>query len=161
MPVLLYFVGPKRPSDNCYVSCFLTDKIALDSMFQKLCSPVEILEKTIKIISHWLSTHTTPPLLFSWYQEIKEESSESVSGVKLEESFFDDQLEDGGDIFIIRDEYDRQTILRPRRKFSWWMKQKCRSFSTYFVKYWKKKLKYIPIFLWLLYLCNTFTEIKI
>jgi hypothetical protein len=62
---------------------------------------------------------TTPLLLFSWHQEIKEEPSESVSGVKLEESFFDDQLEDGGDIFIIRDEYDRQTILRPRRKFSW------------------------------------------
>ena len=29
VPVLLYFVGPKRPSGNCYVSCFLTDKTAL------------------------------------------------------------------------------------------------------------------------------------
>ena len=62
---------------------------------------------------------TTPLLLFSWYQEIKEEPSELEKFVNLEESSFDDQLEDGGDIFIIRDEYDRQTILRPRRKFSW------------------------------------------
>ena len=26
VPTLLNFVGPKRPSGNCYVSCFLTDK---------------------------------------------------------------------------------------------------------------------------------------
>ena len=29
VPMLLYFVGPKRTSGNCYVSCFLTDKTAL------------------------------------------------------------------------------------------------------------------------------------
>ena len=27
VPILLYFVRPKRPSDNCYISCFLTEKI--------------------------------------------------------------------------------------------------------------------------------------
>ena len=25
-PLLLFFVGPKRPSGNCYVICFLTEK---------------------------------------------------------------------------------------------------------------------------------------
>ena len=94
----------------------------------------EVTSYKIHILVCHTFPDTTPLLLFSWHQEIKEEPSESVSGVKLEESFFDDQLEDGGDIFIIRDEYDRQTILRPRRKFSWWMKQKCRSFPIYFVK---------------------------
>ena len=29
MPILSYFVGPKHPSVNCYVSCFLTDKTGL------------------------------------------------------------------------------------------------------------------------------------
>ena len=29
MPILLYFVGRKCPSGNCYVSCFLTDKTAM------------------------------------------------------------------------------------------------------------------------------------
>ena len=29
VPILLYFVGPKHPSGNWYVSCFLTDKTAL------------------------------------------------------------------------------------------------------------------------------------
>ena len=29
VPILLYFVGPKRPSSNYYVSCFLIDKTAL------------------------------------------------------------------------------------------------------------------------------------
>ena len=29
VPTFLYFYGPKRPSVNCYVSCFLTDKTAL------------------------------------------------------------------------------------------------------------------------------------
>ena len=35
-PILLYFVGPKRRSGNCYVSCFLTDKTALVT-FKKKC----------------------------------------------------------------------------------------------------------------------------
>ena len=30
VPILLYFVAPKCPSGNCYFSCFLTDKTALD-----------------------------------------------------------------------------------------------------------------------------------
>ena len=29
VPILLFFVQPKRPSGNCYVSCFLTDKTVL------------------------------------------------------------------------------------------------------------------------------------
>ena len=29
VPILLYFVGPKHPSGNCCVSCFLTDETAL------------------------------------------------------------------------------------------------------------------------------------
>ena len=29
VPILLYFDRPKRPSGNCYISCFLTDKTAL------------------------------------------------------------------------------------------------------------------------------------
>ena len=32
MLISLYFVRPKRPSGNCYVSCFLTDKTALDEL---------------------------------------------------------------------------------------------------------------------------------
>ena len=32
VPILLYFVGPKRPSGNCYISCFLTDKTALSKI---------------------------------------------------------------------------------------------------------------------------------
>ena len=32
VPILLYFVGPKRPSGNCYISCFLADKTALGLM---------------------------------------------------------------------------------------------------------------------------------
>ena len=28
-PILLYFVGPKRPSGNCSISCFLIDNTAL------------------------------------------------------------------------------------------------------------------------------------
>ena len=27
--MLLYFVGPKHPSGNCYISCFLTDRTAM------------------------------------------------------------------------------------------------------------------------------------
>ena len=27
--MLLYFVEPKHPSDNCYFGCFLTDRTAL------------------------------------------------------------------------------------------------------------------------------------
>ena len=27
--MLIYFVGPKHPSVNCYVRCFLTDRTAL------------------------------------------------------------------------------------------------------------------------------------
>ena len=45
-----------------------------------------------------------------------------VLGLKSmsDEHFFEDQqLENGGEIFIIRDEFDRQRILQPRRKFSW------------------------------------------
>ena len=34
VPILLYFVGPKHHSGNCYVSCFLTDKTALLSTFR-------------------------------------------------------------------------------------------------------------------------------
>ena len=30
LPILLHFVRPKRPSDNRYISCFLTDKTALN-----------------------------------------------------------------------------------------------------------------------------------
>ena len=26
MPLLLYFIGPKHPSGNCYIICFLTEK---------------------------------------------------------------------------------------------------------------------------------------
>ena len=29
VPILLYFVRPKRPSGNCYISCFLTEKTPL------------------------------------------------------------------------------------------------------------------------------------
>ena len=29
VPMLLYLVGPKHPSGNCYVSFFLTDRTAL------------------------------------------------------------------------------------------------------------------------------------
>ena len=29
VPILLYFVRPKRSSDNCYISCFLTEKTPL------------------------------------------------------------------------------------------------------------------------------------
>ena len=45
-----------------------------------------------------------------------------VSGLKSisDENFFEDQqLENGGEIFIIRDEFGGQRILQPRRKFSW------------------------------------------
>ena len=30
-----------------------------------------------------------------------------------------DDLEDGGEIFIIRDEFNQQRILRPRKNYSW------------------------------------------
>ena len=30
MPILLYFVGPKCPSGNCLVKCFVTDRTALE-----------------------------------------------------------------------------------------------------------------------------------
>lgn len=38
-----------------------------------------------------------------------------------EQDTFDYQLEDGGEIFIITDEFNQQRILRPRRfkRFSW------------------------------------------
>jgi hypothetical protein len=29
VPILLYFVRPKHSSDNCYISCFLTEKTPL------------------------------------------------------------------------------------------------------------------------------------
>ena len=29
VPILLYFVGAKHPSGNCYINCFLTDRTAL------------------------------------------------------------------------------------------------------------------------------------
>ena len=32
VPILLYFVRPKHPSGNCYVSCFLTEKTPLPSL---------------------------------------------------------------------------------------------------------------------------------
>ena len=33
--MLLYFVGPKHPSGNCYISCFLTDRTAMNSLQNK------------------------------------------------------------------------------------------------------------------------------
>ena len=36
MPTLLYFVGPKRPSGNCLVNCFLTDRTALSVMYEMI-----------------------------------------------------------------------------------------------------------------------------
>ena len=47
VPILLYFVGPKRPSGNCYVSCFLTDKTAL----AELC--IYLNFKTSLVIELW------------------------------------------------------------------------------------------------------------
>ena len=35
VPISFYFVGPKCPSGNCYVSCFLTDKTALTTSHYK------------------------------------------------------------------------------------------------------------------------------
>ena len=40
VPMLLYFVGPKRPSGNCYISSFLTDKTAL--LYTDFASPQKI-----------------------------------------------------------------------------------------------------------------------
>ena len=55
------------------------------------------------------------------YQQLDPEDQSDTSVKTAESPFFfhDDQIEDGGEIFIIRDEFDRQQILRPRRKFSW------------------------------------------
>ena len=32
MPILLYFIRPKRPSGNCDESCFLTEKTPLKNL---------------------------------------------------------------------------------------------------------------------------------
>ena len=36
VPILLYYFGPKRPSGNYYVGCFLTDKTALIPFHQNV-----------------------------------------------------------------------------------------------------------------------------
>ena len=35
--MLLYFVGPKHPSGICYISCFLTDRTALNWVIRNEC----------------------------------------------------------------------------------------------------------------------------
>ena len=47
MPILLYFVGPKRPPGNCYINCFLTEKSPLNLHMSKdffNANEVEIFE---------------------------------------------------------------------------------------------------------------------
>ena len=39
VPILLYLVGPKRPSGNCYVKCFLTDRKALEILPNDFSKP--------------------------------------------------------------------------------------------------------------------------
>ena len=47
VPILLFFVRPKRPSGNCYVNCFLTEKTALNIWLNKT-NPTKKTSKTIK-----------------------------------------------------------------------------------------------------------------
>ena len=35
VPMLLYIVGPKHPSGNYYIICFLTDRTALNLLYMK------------------------------------------------------------------------------------------------------------------------------
>ena len=60
--MLLYFVGPKHPSGNCYVSCFLTDKTALSvSTFLGFMPPPTFYVSMFYILKKSKNCHFEPP----------------------------------------------------------------------------------------------------
>ena len=49
VPILLYFVEPKRPSCNCQVKCFLTDRTALVRLSEKFSQKFGILSVLVQV----------------------------------------------------------------------------------------------------------------
>ena len=54
MTILLYFVRQNRPSGNCYVSFFLTEKTPLAKFMQYIQMVFQLILSFIPCVLHWL-----------------------------------------------------------------------------------------------------------
>ena len=77
MPILLYFVGPKRPPGNCYINCFLTEKSPLNlNMSKDFLMPMKLkilkftFEKGMGNHSQGFLHHIKTNFRWPWLQRV-------------------------------------------------------------------------------------------